>query len=267
LAANMASIRMSISMLFLFFAISTAIDPIPQEMSHYRSHSRFAEILSFKRSILSWVESNQKYIDAPKAVINDSALLIAQQAGVSASQQPNATATTIVDAVQFSLLQQYPGLKGLLGIDERSCYFNWAGYQAIHCCFIFATFTEYVQIYGTNFGVQKYGGIFNSKFQLVDYVVSGQLWVELTGQLEPTNLKAGQNLLVPGDPQNSLMAPGTWVLEHAVGSVPLSTFWWSILSPAFFETSDFGNVRDQVCTLIKLIVLSSTGVPLPPECL
>ena len=121
------------------------------------------------------------------------------------------------DAFAQALSKHYPKI---LDFSQPWIY-SIAGGAMIQMKLYYASFTEYIMIWGTPIGSEGHSGRHFTGFW--DTVIDGETWYYGEGEFEKTIYKPGDRIYVgPGQARAMDFTDGVWAIEYARGFLPLS---------------------------------------------
>jgi hypothetical protein len=121
------------------------------------------------------------------------------------------------DAFAQALAARYPNT---LDFTQPWIY-SIAGGAMIQMKLYYASFTEYIMIWGTPIGSEGHSGRHFAGFW--DTVIDGEAWYYGEGQFEKSIYRPGDRIYVgPGQARAMNFTNGVWAVEYARGFLPLS---------------------------------------------
>jgi C-8 sterol isomerase len=138
------------------------------------------------------------------------------------------------DRITADLDAAYPGC---IYTGPRRWVLNNAGGAMGQLTLLHASLSEYIIFFGTPIGSEGHSGRYPAR--VWDFVIRGEVWTYVEGNLERTVSKPGVNAmdLPRGVAKGYRTFEDTWMLEYARGPIPLMLPFglWDVL----FSTLDF----------------------------
>jgi C-8 sterol isomerase len=137
---------------------------------------------------------------------------VVREAGLVGVGLPPAQA---VEKVTDALEARYPGLLS----RHHPWIYNNAGGAMIQMKLLYASFTEYLNFFGTPVGTEGHSGRHLAHFH--DTVLAGEAWYYTEGQLEKTVYRPGDAIHVrPLEAAGMHFPDQVWMLEYCRGLLP-----------------------------------------------
>jgi C-8 sterol isomerase len=150
------------------------------------------------------------------------------------------------DRVAEAMGERYPGR---LDFDQPWIFSN-AGGAMIQMKLYYASFFEYIMIWGTPIGSEGHSGRHAVGFW--DTVLDGEMWYYGEGQFEKRAYKPGDRVYVgPNQARAMNFTTGVWALEYARGPLPLSVPFG--LADGLVSTLDFASVGQTLSIYAALV--------------
>ncbi len=137
------------------------------------------------------------------------------------------------DALVVELDHAYPGQ---VKIGPRDWIFNNAGGAMGQMCFLHASLSEYLLIFGTPIGTEGHSGRYAAS--VYDILIDGEMWGYTEGDTERVVLRPGEmHHLDPKLAKGYRIPDHAWMLEYGRGPIP--TMLPFGLADTLFSTLDF----------------------------
>lgn len=149
-------------------------------------------------------------------------------------------------AIMQELAEHYPG-----AIDtSKPWIFNNAGGVMLQMKLYYASFTEYLMIWGTPIGSEGHTGRHLAEFY--DTVLDGEAWYYKEGQLTRDSYTPGDHVFIGKGESAGMHYPDhVWMIEYARGSMP-ALFPFG-LADGIFSTLDFKTLAQTLTIYFSLL--------------
>ncbi len=151
------------------------------------------------------------------------------------------------DALTAALDEAYPGQ---VATGPRRFIFNNAGGAMGQMCFLHASFSEYLILFGSPIGTEGHSGRYAA--DVWDICLDGEMWGYREGETERTVVRAGEvHHLAGSDAKGYRIPDHAWMLEYARGSIASMVPFG--LADTFFSTLDVSVIARTVGELSRCV--------------
>ena len=159
------------------------------------------------------------------------------------------------DVFADAMERHYPGI-----LDRGQPWlYSIAGGAMIQMKLYYASFNEYIMIWGTPIGSEGHSGRHRVGFW--DTVLDGECWYYAEGEFERRVYRPGDRIYVgPGQACGMNFTDGVWAVEYARGPIPLSIPFG--LADVLLSTVDVKTAA-QTLTLYADLTMQAAGQKLP----
>jgi hypothetical protein len=160
------------------------------------------------------------------------------------------------DAVIAALVAAYPGR---IQRTDLSWILNNAGGAMGQLSLLHASLGEYLLFFGSPIGTEGHSGRYRT--EVWDFVLAGEAWCYLEGELERTCYGPGDAMVLPADRVKGYRIPDhCWMLEYARGPIP--TMLPFGLADSVLSTLDFTTIGRTLAQYVRMVTDSLVARPL-----